>query len=101
MSAININRANFQDEVMNSDKPVLLDFWAAWCGPCRRVSPIIEEIASERTDIKVCKVNVDEQPELASQFRIMSIPTLMVMEDGKVVNEVRGAVPKHQILGMI
>ena len=101
MSAINIDRSNFSQEVLQSDKPVLLDFWAAWCGPCRRVSPIIEEIASERADIKVCKINVDEQPELASQFRIMSIPTLMVMEDGKVVNEVRGAVPKHQILGMI
>ncbi len=101
MSAINIDRSNFSQEVLQSDKPVLLDFWAAWCGPCRRVSPIIEEIASERTDIKVCKINVDEQPELASQFRIMSIPTLMVVEDGKVVNEVRGAVPKHQILGMI
>ena len=101
MSAINIDRSNFSQEVLQSDKPVLLDFWAAWCGPCRRVSPIIEEIASERADIKVCKINVDEQPELASQFRIMSIPTLMVGEDGKVVNEVRGAVPKHQILGMI
>ena len=101
MSAINIDRSNFSQEVLQSDKPVLLDFWAAWCGPCRRVSPIIEEIASERADIKVCKINVDEQPELASQFRIMSIPTLMVVVDGKVVNEVRGAVPKHQILGMI
>jgi len=101
MSAINIDKSNFSQEVLQSDKPVLLDFWAAWCGPCRRVAPIIEEIANERTDIKVCKVNVDEQPELASQFRIMSIPTLMVMENGKVVNEVRGAVPKHQILGMI
>lgn len=101
MSVINIDRSNFSQEVLQSDKPVLLDFWAAWCGPCRRVSPIIEEIASERADIKVCKINVDEQPELASQFRIMSIPTLMVVEDGKVVNEVRGAVPKHQILGMI
>ena len=101
MSAININKSNFSQEVLQSDKPVLLDFWAAWCGPCRRVAPIIEEIASEREDIKVCKVNVDEQPELASEFRIMSIPTLMVMEDGKVVNEVRGAVPKHQILAMI
>ena len=101
MSAINIDKSNFSQEVLQSDKPVLLDFWAAWCGPCRRVAPIIEEIAHERTDIKVCKVNVDEQPELASQFRIMSIPTLMVMENGKVVNEVRGAVPKHQILRMV
>jgi len=101
MSAINIDKSNFSQEVLQSDKPVLLDFWAAWCGPCRRVAPIIEEIANERTDIKVCKVNVDEQPELASQFRIMSIPTLMVMENGKVVNEVRGAVPKHQILRMV
>ena len=101
MAYINVNKHNFEAEVLQSDKPVLVDFWASWCGPCRMVGPVIEEIAEEREDIKVCKINVDEQPELASQFRIMSIPTLMVVEDGKVVNEVRGAVPKHQILGMI
>jgi len=101
MSVININRSNFEEEVMNSEKPVLLDFWASWCGPCRRVAPVLEEIAAERQDIKVVKVNVDEQPELASWFQIMSIPTLMVIEDGKIVNQIRGAVPKHQILGMV
>ena len=85
MSAININKNNFQNEVMNTDKPVLLDFWASWCAPCRMVVPIIEEIASERPDIKVGKINVDEQPELASEFGIMSIPTLVVMKNGKIV----------------
>ena len=80
MSAININKSNFQNEVMNSDKPVLLDFWAPWCGPCRMVVPIVEEIARERSDIKVGKINVDENPELAGQFGVMSIPTLVVMK---------------------
>ena len=101
MSAININKNNFQNEVMNSDKPVLLDFWAPWCGPCRMVVPIVEEIARERKDIKVGKINVDEQPELASQFGVMSIPTLVVMKDGKIVNQAMGARPKNAILGML
>lgn len=101
MSALNINKDNFQNEVMQSDKPVLLDFWAPWCGPCRMVVPIIEEIAKERSDIKVCKVNVDEQPELAGQFGVMSIPTLVVMKDGKVTNQAVGARPKAQILAML
>ena len=101
MSAININKNNFQSEVMNSDKPVLLDFWAPWCGPCRMVVPIVEEIARERKDIKVGKVNVDEQPELASRFGVMSIPTLVVMKDGKIVNQAMGARPKNAILGML
>ena len=101
MAAININHNNFQKEVLNSDKPVLLDFWAPWCGPCRMVVPIVEEIARERADIKVGKINVDENPELASRFGIMSIPTLMVMEDGKIVNEARGARPKKAILAML
>ena len=101
MSAININKNNFQNEVMNSDKPVLLDFWAPWCGPCRMVVPIVEEIACERSDIKVGKVNVNEQPELASQFGVMSIPTLVVMKDGKIVNQAMGARPKNAILGML
>ena len=101
MAAINIDHNNFQQEVMNSDKPVLLDFWAPWCGPCRVVVPIVEEIAEERADIKVGKINVDENPELASRFGIMSIPTLMVMEGGRIVNQARGARPKKAILAML
>ena len=101
MSVININNNNFQDEVMHSEKPVLLDFWASWCGPCRMVSPIVDEIAAERSDIKVGKINVDEQPELAAQFGVMSIPTLVVMKNGKVVNQAVGARPKAQILAML
>jgi len=101
MSAINITKNNFQNEVMNSGQPVLLDFWAPWCGPCRMVVPIVEEIAKERSDIKVGKINVDEQPELASQFGIMSIPTLVVMKDGKIINQAMGARPKHAILEML
>ena len=101
MSAINIDKNNFQDEVMNSDKTVLLDFWGPWCGPCRMVVPIVEEIARERSDIKVGKVNVDEQPELSSQFGVMSIPTLVVMKNGKIVQQVSGARPKGAILEML
>ena len=101
MSAININKNNFQSEVMNSEQPVLLDFWAPWCGPCRMVAPIVEEIARERIDIKVGKVNVDEQPELASRFGVMGIPTLVVMKDGKIVNQAIGVRPKNAILGML
>lgn len=101
MSAIHINQTNFQTEVMNSDRPVLLDFWAPWCGPCRMVVPIVEEIAGERSDIKVGKVNVDEQPELANQFGIMSIPTLMVIKNGKIVNQAMGARSKRDILAML
>lgn len=101
MSTINISKSNFHNEVVLSERLVLLDFWAPWCGPCRMVSPILEEIAEERPDIKVGKVNVDEQPELASQFGVMSIPTLVVMKNGKVVNQSVGAKPKSQILAMI
>lgn len=101
MYAININKTNFQDEVINSEKPVLLDFWASWCGPCRMVGPIVDEIAAERGDLKVGKVNVDEQPELAGQFGIMSIPTLVVMRNGKIVRQAVGAQPKPQILDML
>ena len=101
MSAIIINKNNFQNEIMDSEKTVLLDFWAPWCAPCRMVVPIIEEIAGERPDIKVGKINVDEQPELASKFGIMSIPTLVVMKNGKIVQQVSGARPKDAILGML
>lgn len=101
MSVINITRNNFQNEIINSDKPVLLDFWAPWCGPCRMVGPILEEIAGKRSDIKIGKINVDEQPELASQFRVMSIPTLIVIKDGKIVNQSMGAKPKNAILTML
>ncbi len=101
MSAINISKTNFSSEVLHSDKPVLLDFWAPWCGPCRMVVPLVEEIAQERSDIKVAKVNVDEEPELAAQFQVMSIPTLMVIKDGTVVNQAMGARPKQQILAML
>ena len=101
MSVINIKKNNFQNEVLNSEMPVLLDFWAPWCGPCRMVGPIVDEIADERVDIKVGKVNVDEQPELAAQFGVMSIPTLVVMKGGKVANQMVGARPKSQILAML
>ena len=101
MKALHINKDNFHKEVLNSDKPVLLDFFASWCGPCRMVGPILDEIAEEREDIKVCKVNIDEQPELASRYRIMTIPTLMVLKDGHIIEQSVGAKPKHQILAMI
>ena len=101
MSAININKNNFQNEIMDSEKTVLLDFWAPWCAPCRMVVPIMEEITGERPDIKVGKINVDEQPELASKFGIMSIPTLVVMKNGKIVQQVSGVRPKNAILEML
>ena len=101
MSAMHINKMNFDQEVVASDKPVLLDFWAPWCGPCRMVLPVIEEIAKERSDVKVGKINVDEEPELAREFGVMSIPTLVVMKDGRIVSKSMGAKPKAQILAML
>ena len=101
MSVIRIHKDNFQNEVINSDKPVLLDFYADWCGPCRMVSPIVDEIATERTDVKVGKINVDEESELAKRFGVFSIPTLVVIKDGQIVNQAVGARPKAQILDML
>lgn len=101
MNPVNINQTNFSEEVVHSDRPVLLDFWAPWCGPCRMVGPVLDEIAQERTDIKVGKINVDEQPELAVQFGVMAIPMLVVMKDGQVTNQAAGARPKAQILAML
>ena len=101
MNTVKITSNNFEQEVLNSNKPVLLDFWAAWCGPCRMISPIVDEIASEVSDTKVGKVNIDEQPELASIFGIMSIPTLAVVKNGKIVNKMVGVRPKASILKML
>lgn len=101
MSVINLNEANFEAEVLNSDKPVLVDFFAVWCGPCKMVSPIIDEIAEERQDIKVCKVNVDEAPTLAERFSVSSIPTLAVFKNGELVKIETGARPKPAILALI
>ena len=101
MSVLHITKADFEKEVLQSDKPVLLDFWASWCGPCRMIAPVLDEIAEEREDIKVCKVNVDEEPELAAQYGIVSIPTLFVINDGKITGKSLGAKPKAQILDLL
>ena len=101
MAVLTITKDNFNTEVLNSDKPVLIDFWASWCGPCRMVSPVVDEIAAERPDILVGKVNVDEEPELASAFNISSIPTLVVMRGGEIVNRATGARPKSSILSLL
>lgn len=101
MSVTVITKDNFNNEVMNSEKPVLIDFWASWCGPCRMVSPIVDEIADEVSSVKVVKINVDEQPELAQKYDIMSIPTLMVMKNGKIVNKSVGAKSKQSLIEML
>ncbi|MCI9415698.1 MAG: thioredoxin [Clostridiales bacterium] len=102
MAALTLNNQNFEQEVLKADKPVLVDFWAPWCGPCRMVSPVVEEIAGEHADrVKVGKVNVDEEPELAAKYGVMSIPTLIVVKDGKIVSTSVGAKPKQAILGML
>lgn len=101
MAVIELTKDNFGSEVTGSDKPVLVDFWATWCGPCRMVSPVVDEIAEEKNDIKVAKVNVDDEPELARQFGISSIPTLIVFRDGKEAKRSVGAAPKDEILSML
>ncbi|HIY13502.1 MAG TPA: thioredoxin [Candidatus Agathobaculum merdipullorum] len=101
MSVLNITDTNFESEVLSSEQPVLIDFWASWCGPCRMLSPVIDKIADEVSDIKIGKVNVDEQPELARQFGVMSIPTLVVMKNGQVTQQSVGVQPKEAILSMI
>ena len=101
MSVLKLNKDNFENEVLKSEKKVLIDFYADWCGPCRMVSPIVDEIAEEHPEYKVCKVNVDEQPALAQKFEVMSIPSLFVLENGEVVNQATGARPKAQILEML
>ncbi|MDD2428712.1 MAG: thioredoxin [Eubacteriales bacterium] len=101
MAVITITKDNFKEEVLEANKPVLVDFWASWCGPCRMVGPIVDEIAKENDDIKVGKVNVDEQPDLAQQFGVMSIPTLLVFKGGKMVNQSIGARPKEALLALL
>lgn len=101
MAVIEITKENFENEVVKSDRPVLLDFWAPWCGPCRMLSPIVDEVAEEHPEIKVGKVNVDEQEELAARFDVMSIPSLFVLKNGEVVNQSVGALPKAQVVALI
>lgn len=101
MAALHVTTATFENEVLKADKPVLVDFWASWCGPCRMLLPVIEELADEVKDVKICKVNVDEEPELAQEYKVMTIPTLMVVKGGKVVNTSVGVIPKDEIIKML
>ena len=101
MAVVTITSGNFEEEVLKSEKEVLVDFWASWCGPCRMLSPLVDEVAEERTDIKVGKINVDDEPALAQKFGVMSIPTLLVFRNGEVVNESIGAIPKQMILQLL
>ena len=101
MSVITITKDNFEAEVLNSDKPVLVDFWAVWCGPCRMLSPVVDQVAEENPDIKVCKVNVDEEQQLAIKYGVMSIPTLLVFKGGELVNQSVGVIPKEEVLNLI
>ena len=101
MAVVNVTAANFEQEVLGSDKTVLVDFWASWCGPCKMLSPVVDQVGEEREDIKVCKINVDDEPELAGRCGVMSIPTLKVYRAGELVNESVGVVPKAKILEML
>ena len=101
MSAPSVTAKDFEEKVLKAKEPVLVDFWAGWCGPCRMVSPLVDELADEHTEYKFCKVNVDEQGDLASQYGIMSIPSLLVFKDGKLVKQTAGAIPKDHILEMV
>ncbi len=101
MAALHITKENFESEVLKSDIPVLVDFWAAWCGPCKMLMPVIEELAGELTDVKVCKVNVDDEPELAAKYQVMTIPTLVVIKGGEVMKKNSGVISKNAILDMI
>lgn len=101
MLHLNINKENFKSEVLESNKPVLLDFFASWCGPCKMLSPVIDEIAAEREDVKVVKIDIDEQPELAAAYGVMSVPSLFVIKDGEIANKALGVRPKQQILGLL
>ncbi|MDD7403439.1 MAG: thioredoxin [Butyribacter sp.] len=101
MAVLHLTKENFESEVMQSDKPVFIDFWAAWCGPCQMVAPVIEEIAEEVTDVKIAKINVDEEMELAQKYGIMSIPTMVLIKNGEVVKTTMGAQPKEDILAFI
>lgn len=101
MAVIHLSKDNFNEEVLESKAPVMVDFWATWCGPCKTMAPIVEEIAEERTDIKVCKIDVDQEPELARQYRVMSIPTFLVFKEGEVVKRDMGVMSKEEVEGLI
>ena len=101
MSVIDLKTADFEAEVLKSDKTVLVDFWAVWCGPCRMLSPVVDQVAEENPDIKVCKVNVDEEQQLAIKYGVMSIPTLLVFKGGELVNQSVGVIPKEEVLNLI